>query len=173
MSVTRGAVGSALIVVAVLVQLSMLQHVDVLGARPDIAMLVAISLALLSGSVAGAGFGFMTGLLLDLASGQPPGAQALIGTVVGYWCGRWGEVLVSDDHPVPPLVAGVLGTAAMQLLVPLVEYLVGLQSEGIQLASTIVAVTLGGAVAIPIYLLVRSIVLRVPSAQDAELGADA
>lgn len=173
MSGLRGAVGAALLVTAVLLQVSLLGNVDILGARLDLTVLVVVSLALLSGSAIGAVYGFASGLLLDLAVGQPPGAQALVGTLVGYWCGRWGEVLVTDEHPLPPLIGGLLGTTAMLVLVPLVHYLVGLPGEGTSAASALVAVVLGGALVTPVYLVVRKALSRVTPSDVAERGGRA
>lgn len=158
MGVARHVVPYVLLLVAVLVQVSIVQQIELLRTSPDIVVLVVVSLALLTNSVSGAAFGFVGGLALELFSALTLGPHAIVGTVLGYWAGRWGEVLVTDEHPVPPLVSGVCATFVLHLGVPLVLFLMSSASNvhgvwGHALMATLLNVVL----VVPVYLAVRRV----------------
>lgn len=177
MTPARRAVPFLLLILTVLVQVSIVQRIEVGDASPDLVVLMIVSLALLSNSIWGAGYGFLAGLALGLFAALPLGPHALIGTIVGYWVGRWSEVLVTDEHPLPPVLAGVVGTMAMQAGRPLLEFLVSpavTTTRGIWTEAAIVTV-LNALLAIPVYVLTRR-VLRAARSLDGlggEVLADA
>ncbi|GAA3656067.1 rod shape-determining protein MreD [Streptomyces chitinivorans] len=79
----------ALVVVALVVQVSVLARLQLPGAVPDLLLLTVLGLALVYGHTGGALVGFAAGLLADLA---PPadhavGRYALVLCVVGYAAG--------------------------------------------------------------------------------------
>lgn len=170
MMVWRYAIPALLLLVTVLVQVSVVQRIEFGDASPDLVVLVIVSIALLRGAVAGALYGFLGGLLLALASALLLGPHAILGTVIGYWAGRWGEALITDEHPVPPLIAAVCGTLAVQVGRPLIDFL-ALSSvtttDGIWSTALVVAL-INALLAIPVYLLVH----RVLGAADGMAASD-
>jgi rod shape-determining protein MreD len=95
-----------LVVLAAIVQVSILAPVSILGGTPDALLVVIICLALLRGSVAGAVAGFAAGVLVDVATLGTLGETALLLTVAGYWAGRYGETTGRGRvHAVPLTVA--------------------------------------------------------------------
>src|ERR1044072_8606664 len=84
---------AALGLLTVLVQLSFASGVTVLGAHPDFAVLVVISLGLLAGSLPGAVAGFVLGLAIDTLLFETLGATALALLTAGYIAGRYRETL--------------------------------------------------------------------------------
>lgn len=95
-----------LVLLAAIVQVSILAPISMLGGTPDALLVIIICLALLRGSVAGAVAGFAGGLLVDIATLGTLGVSALLLTVVGYWAGRYGETTGRGrTHAVPLTVA--------------------------------------------------------------------
>ncbi|MEV6107269.1 rod shape-determining protein MreD [Streptomyces sp. NPDC051940] len=89
MRLNRVLLSSALIVVALVVQVSVLARLHLPGAVPDLMLLVVLGLALVYGHVGGALVGFGAGLLADIA---PPadhavGRYAMVLAVIGYFAG--------------------------------------------------------------------------------------
>lgn len=114
---------TALIVLAVVFQLSFLSELRIAGTQPDILPVLVVALGLLGGSVMGAGAGFSVGLLIDLLLVHTLGASSLVYIAVGYLAGRIREVYdVRASSLTPPLVAGsltlvaVTGFAVLQFL---------------------------------------------------------
>src|SRR5271170_6693096 len=91
----RGLICSAAIVLAVIVQLTIVNRIAFPGGTgPDVVLLTVAALALATGPLAGSLIGFSAGLALDVA---PPGSHfvgqdALVFCLIGYACG-----LVADD----------------------------------------------------------------------------
>lgn len=85
----RVAFFGLLVVVALVVQVSVLDFIPLPDAKPDLLLLVVVAAALSGGCGTGALVGFWVGLLADVA---PPaehaiGRLALVFAVVGYACG--------------------------------------------------------------------------------------
>jgi rod shape-determining protein MreD len=78
-----------LIVVALVLQVSVLARLQLPGAVPDLVLLTVLGLALVYGHVGGALIGFGAGLLADLAppADHAAGRYALVLCVVGYLAG--------------------------------------------------------------------------------------
>lgn len=89
MHLNRMLLSTTLVVVALIVQVSVLARLQLPGAVPDLLLLVVLGLALVYGHTAGAVIGFVAGLLADIA---PPadhavGRYALVLCVIGYAAG--------------------------------------------------------------------------------------
>jgi rod shape-determining protein MreD len=98
MLVRRALVAGIMLVLAVLIEVTILAPLPFPGATPTLVLVVVVILASQFGASTGAVSGFAGGLLLDVA---PPaagtiGITALLLTVVGYVAGRFAE---SDDRP--------------------------------------------------------------------------
>ncbi|ANZ18712.1 rod shape-determining protein MreD [Streptomyces noursei] len=89
MRINRILLATPLVVVALIIQVSILARLQLPGAVPDLLLLVVVGLALVYGHVGGSLIGFGAGLLADLA---PPadhaiGRYALVLCVIGYVAG--------------------------------------------------------------------------------------
>jgi rod shape-determining protein MreD len=89
MRLNRFLLPTVLVVIAMVVQVSVLARLHLPGAVPDLLLLTVLGLAISYGHVAGCLIGFFAGLLADLA---PPadhavGRYALVLCVVGYAAG--------------------------------------------------------------------------------------
>lgn len=89
MRVNRILLSTALVVVALMIQVSVLARLQLPGAVPDLLLLTVLGLALVYGHLAGAFIGFGAGLLADLAppADHAAGRYALVLCVVGYAAG--------------------------------------------------------------------------------------
>lgn len=89
MRFNRILLSTTLIVVALVIQVSVLARLQLPGAVPDLVLLTVLGLALVYGHVGGALIGFGAGLLSDLAppADHAAGRYALVLCVVGYLAG--------------------------------------------------------------------------------------
>ncbi len=113
---------AAIVLTAVILQVSFFSYLELLGETPNVIPLVIVSLGLLGGGVIGAVCGFAAGLLLDSVLLQTLGVSSLVLLSVGYLAGRYREGFEITNWLVPPLLAGALtmlaaaGTAAIELM---------------------------------------------------------
>jgi rod shape-determining protein MreD len=89
MYIKRTLLSAALVVIALVLQVSVLARLHLPGAVPDLLMLVVLGLALTYGHVGGCLVGFGAGLLADLAppADHAAGRYALVLCVIGYLAG--------------------------------------------------------------------------------------
>lgn len=117
-----------LLVFTVIVQTTLSPYVTVLGAKPDVALIVVVALAMMRGPVWGASVGFAMGLLLDIALVQTMGVSSLLYTLAGYFGGRYAET-VDPDAWLPPLVTVFVVTLAEQFLMAFFMFLLGVEAS--------------------------------------------
>ncbi|AQU68730.1 rod shape-determining protein MreD [Streptomyces niveus] len=89
MRFNRTLLSITLVVVALVVQVSVLARLQLPGAVPDLLLLVVVALALVYGHTSGAIIGFGAGLLADLAppADHAAGRYALVLCLIGYLAG--------------------------------------------------------------------------------------
>jgi rod shape-determining protein MreD len=89
MVIKRAVLGAVLVLLALVVQVSVLGRLQLPGATPDLLLLVVVGLALVWGPGAGCLTGFAAGLLADLAppSDHAIGRYALVLCLMGYAAG--------------------------------------------------------------------------------------
>jgi rod shape-determining protein MreD len=119
----RSALYSSLILAGcVLLQTTLLEHVAIRGAVPDLSLVVLLFIATRKGSLVGEVGGFVSGLLEDFLSLSPLGLHALLKTVLGYLYGLVrGKVFV--DPILMPLLMAVIATVSKRALAGLVMLL--------------------------------------------------
>jgi rod shape-determining protein MreD len=161
-----------IVVITIVLQISFFSYLTLFGTTPNVVPLMVVSLGLLGGVMVGAVCGFGAGLLLDSALLQTLGVSSLVLLGAGYMAGRFREGAEVSNSLIPPLLAGVLttaaaaGFAAIQLMLG-VETTVSL----LVLREIFIQGLLAVLLAIPIYPLIRRI-LRPALVDDlAVLGA--
>jgi rod shape-determining protein MreD len=161
MPVRRAIVSAVLLLLAVLIEVTVLAPLPFPGATPTLVLVVVVILASQFGAATGALAGFAGGLLLDIA---PPaagtiGISALLLTVVGYAVGRFAE---SDDRPWWSFA--ILGALAAPLVVLAGAVLGGLLGDprvrwedvvGLMLSAAAYALVLGLILMLPLRRLCR------------------
>ncbi|MEV7974851.1 rod shape-determining protein MreD [Streptomyces sp. NPDC086519] len=118
MRVNRILLSSALVVVALVIQVSVLARLHLPGAVPDLMLLTVLGLAMVYGHVGGALVGFGAGLLADLAppADHAAGRYALVLCVVGYFAGLIKPEngrLKSATGPMLVVVAAAIGSTLL------------------------------------------------------------
>ena len=104
---------AAVLVVAVLVQSTVLAELRLAGVRPDLLVLAVVSVAVATDPTTGAVFGFLAGLVADLLFDLPVGVSALVYTAVGFAVGTV-RVYVTSHLPLVHLaLAGVASLASV------------------------------------------------------------
>ena len=81
----------AIIVVAIVIQLTLINSITILGLKPDLIMVIVVVFSLLKGTREGSVSGFASGLLQDIFSAGLLGINALVKTVIGFACGALKE----------------------------------------------------------------------------------
>jgi rod shape-determining protein MreD len=142
----------------VFIQEVAVSQISIFGVNADLTSLVVMSVGLLAGSVAGAIFGFGTGLLVDLVLVQTLGVTSLLYIAIGYWAGRVRE-LRDPAHALVPLALGAAATAFAGLGMALIQFLLGVDSpvSGLLLQQIIITVLVNSLIALPVYALVRRV----------------
>lgn len=122
----RAALAATLLLLAILIQVTVLAVVPLPGAAgPDLVLVVVVALALTGGPLEGMLAGFCSGLALDVA---PPathlvGQYALVFCLVGYGCGRLSGHL--SESAWAPIGVVAIGSAAGELLFALTGMIFG------------------------------------------------
>lgn len=116
---------TALIVfLAAILQASWFNRLSLGYGSAGLLLVVVVSLALLRGSVFGAGAGFAAGLLFDISTYGQLGLTSLLLTLAGFWTGRYGETTGRDRAHAPFLSVFVI-TILYELGGLLVRFLIG------------------------------------------------
>lgn len=130
---------SLLGVLVALLQIAIFSRVAFFGMQVELALLTVLMVALLSGPVSGAAFGFGVGLLIDLMAAQTPGISSLVFVLSGYALGRLGE-LRDPESGVVPLLVGIVGIPAVLVVYGLLELLL---TQGTRVSPSMVWVIAG------------------------------
>jgi rod shape-determining protein MreD len=148
-----------LVIVAVVVQETVISQISLFGVNADITPLIVMSVGLLTGSLPGAIVGFFTGLLVDTLLVQTLGVTSLLYIVIGYWAGRLRE-LRDPSHGLVPLAAGAAATAVAGVGMTIIQFLLGVDSpvSWLLLQQIFVTVLVNTIIALPVYALVRRVI---------------
>ncbi|MFH8517862.1 rod shape-determining protein MreD [Streptomyces gelaticus] len=127
MRLNRILLSVVLVVVALVVQVSVLARLQLPGAVPDLLLLVVLALAFVYGHVSGALIGFGAGLLADLAppADHAAGRYALVLCVIGYLAGLLKPENGQLKSAMVPMIGVVAAAIGSTLLYALVGALVG------------------------------------------------
>jgi rod shape-determining protein MreD len=149
-----------LALVTVIVQIAGVSQISLLGVSADLTPLVVMAVGLLCGSITGAVMGFAVGLLVDTALLQTLGVSSLILLTVGYLCGRLRE-LRDPAHALTPVAAGAAATAIATIGFSLMQFLLGIDSpvSFLLVRDIIVTIIVNSLLALPVYNLVRRVLL--------------
>ncbi|MET9292654.1 rod shape-determining protein MreD [Streptomyces sp. NPDC003077] len=127
MRINRILLSTALVVVALVLQVGVLARLQLPGAVPDLVLLTVLGLALVYGHVGGALVGFGAGLLADLTppSDHAVGRYALVLCVIGYIAGLTRPENGRHRSATMPLIVVVAAAIGSTLLYAGVGALVG------------------------------------------------
>lgn len=159
-----------IMIVAILLQVSFFSYLTLFGTTPNIIPLVAVTLGLLGGAMTGAVCGFVLGFLLDSVLLATLGISSLTLLAVGYLAGRYREGTEISNTLMPPILIGVLTTAAAAAFSAL-QLMLGIETQVslLVLREIFVQGLLAFLFAIPLYPLIRR-VLRPAIVDDVVAG---
>lgn len=147
-----------LLLLAVLLQISVVTQTSLFGGHADLIPLFVGAVALYAGSLSGAAAGFAAGLLLDLALGANVGAASLVLTTVGYGVGRYRE---SRDpaNSLLPLPVGAAATTGYLVAYGLVNFMldVGASVSPLVFRDMLVTILLNVLISLPVFFVIRRV----------------
>jgi rod shape-determining protein MreD len=149
----------AVVFVAALLQVVIVSSLVIAGGAPDLLLVVVVALGLLRGSVPGAAFGFVGGLVVDVVTLGTLGVTSLILTLAGFWAGRYAETTGRDRRLAPLIAVGTI-TVLAGAFGYLLHYLLDAEVvAGTVLVTALVpAFFLNLILALPVFALVRRLV---------------
>ena len=151
----------ALAIGGVVVQTAAISQLPIAGANADLTPLLVMAVGLLCGSLAGGCFGFGIGLFFDIVSMQMLGVTSLVLLIVGYGAGRLREAR-DPEGTLVPLATGAIATLTFSVLFALMQFLLGASTpvSWALLRQTLATLVINALIALPVYALVRRILLR-------------
>jgi len=162
---------AVLVVVASIVQISIVNSFELAEGRADIVLLCIVGIALLRGPIFGASAGFAAGLIVDVGTLGTLGLTSLLLTLGGYWAGRLGDATSDQRNQVARiLVAVTLLTVGVGIGSMIVHLLLG---ESVPVGMIVGRVLLPSlllnlVLAVPVYLFCR-VLFRPPAPREREL----
>lgn len=159
MTVTAALRAFAVVFVAALVQAVVVSSTFVFGGTADVLLVVVVALGLVRGSIPGAVFGFVGGLVVDLVTLDTLGVTSLVLTLAGFWAGRYAETTGRGRALAPVLSVGVITVLAAFFDVVL-HYMLGeaVSAHQALLTSLLPELFLNLLLAYPVFWLVRKLV---------------
>jgi rod shape-determining protein MreD len=158
MSAATALRATAVVFIVAMLQTVLVSSLVIGGGAPDLLLVVVISLGLLRGSVPGAVFGFVAGLVVDLLTLDTLGISSLVLTLAGFWAGRYGETTGRGGRLAPLTAVGVI-TVLAALFGFVLHYMLGEDVVARYALVTVLVptVVLNLLLALPVYALVRSL----------------
>jgi rod shape-determining protein MreD len=144
---------------AILIQEAAVSQISIFGVSADLGPLVVMAVGLLCGSLAGAIFGFFTGMFVDTVLVQTLGVTSLLYIMIGYWSGRLLE-LRDPAHGLVPLAMGAAATAVAGLGMAVIQFLLGVDTpvSWLLLQQVLITVLVNTLIALPVYALIKRII---------------
>lgn len=129
--------GIPILLIAAVLQSTWLEGIRVVGGRPDLVLLLAVTWSIIRGAEEGALWGFIGGVFCDLLSGSGLGLWTLSLTIVGFLAGqRWVHALGPTVIRLALMSAlgTLLGHLILLLTMALLDYPVNIGQSLISLA---------------------------------------
>lgn len=147
---------AAIVIVAVLLQLSFFAKLQLFQTSPDVLPAVVVALGLLGGSMTGAVCGFSIGLLLDSLLVEALGASSLVLLSTGYFAGLYRERFEITSRWIPPLLCMGL-TLFAEAMFACVQLMLGVDApvSAIVARDMLIKTIFAFFLAVPIYLGIR------------------
>ncbi|NLJ74887.1 MAG: rod shape-determining protein MreD [Firmicutes bacterium] len=111
--------------VALVLQSTVFAVFPILGAYPELVLMVVIIFSIINGGAKGAKLGFAGGLLQDMLFGRLIGLNAVVMMIVGFGAGVLAQRLYKENYVIP-FLSVLLGTWVGQFL-----YLLGMMLFGL------------------------------------------
>ena len=96
-----------LVVISFIINSTLFEAINLNGVRPDLFIVIIVTVAILRNGSEGALFGFFLGLMQDIFFGNILGFFALIYAVTGYLCGKPFKYIYRENYLVPMILVFV------------------------------------------------------------------
>lgn len=137
----------SVVIVSLVAQVALFDNVTVLGAHPDLLILIAAAAGITQGPGRGATVGFIAGVAADLVVNLQFGLSALTFTLIGFAAGLLRPALTSRDSTASQVAACVASALAGTILYAVIGTLAGTHGLiGTATADAVLSVTLGAVV---------------------------
>lgn len=162
--IADAAKAAAVLLVAAIVQVTLLSQIDVFHGAPDLVLVTLVSIALLRGTIFGAIAGFVVGFVVDTATLQTLGVTSLLLTIAGYWIGRYGET-TGRDRTHAPFVSVAVVTFLYSLGGLILHYMLGdnVSASRVLLDAFPFELIFNLILTLPVYALCRRLFRRAPT----------
>jgi rod shape-determining protein MreD len=151
---------AVIVFVTAVFQVGAISGAEVLGAEPDLLLVVLVVVSLLTGSITGAIAGFAGGLLVDVMTLYTLGTTSIVLTVAGYWAGRYGETTGRGRPYAAPLAAFAITMLATPANVAL-HFLLGQPvSAGAAFTTLVPSAIVNAALAFALFPLARRVLAQ-------------
>jgi rod shape-determining protein MreD len=97
------------------IQITLLTPLPLVGVKPELALMLVVTWAMLAPLGEAAVWGFILGVFLDLASGMPFGMHTLVLTLLGWLIG-WAQTTFFRGNLLAPPLAMLLATFAYHVV---------------------------------------------------------
>ncbi|MDF2987917.1 MAG: rod shape-determining protein MreD [Eubacterium sp.] len=126
-----------LIFILVTTQVTFLNFIEIFGVRPNLIIILIVSIALLEGRSHGAAVGFFAGLCLDAVVGVALGYHALIGMLLGVLLGNINRRFFKENMIVM-IICTFISTFFYESAVVVVSYTLGLKINFLETAKAVI-----------------------------------
>ncbi len=115
-------VTAVVLIVNFILQSTVYQLIEIRGVIPDTMIIIVVSYALLRGQTAGAATGFAAGLMYDIMFGSSLGFYALMGLLVGHFCGICHRNFYRENY-ILPVTLSVISNFIVGLIIYVTGFL--------------------------------------------------
>ena len=118
----RVLVMAVILLANTVLQASAFPYIEILSVKPNTAILIIVSYAVLRNDIEGAIVGFFAGLLQDMFFGDYLGLYAFLGMCTGYLCGKPFKNFFKENY-IPPLLLCAASLFAYEFAVYVFRFL--------------------------------------------------
>jgi rod shape-determining protein MreD len=113
---------AAILIANLSLQSTLFPYIEILGVKPNTALIIIVSYSILRGDVEGAILGFFAGLLTDIYFNSYIGMYALMYMLAGYLCGKPFRHFFRENFFLPLSLVAV-GSLLYQFIIYVVDFL--------------------------------------------------
>ena len=95
------------IIINFILQSTLFQYIAIAGIKPNTAILIIVSYAILRGDIEATLAGFFAGLLQDIFFGYYLGLFALLGALIGFVCGKPFKNFFPENYLLPVILTAI------------------------------------------------------------------
>jgi rod shape-determining protein MreD len=103
----RIAVTGLIIFINFILQSTLFDYISIGATKPNTAVVIIVCYAILRGDVEGSIVGFISGLIHDIFFGRVIGLFALLGALIGFFCGKPFKNFYSESFMLPIILVAV------------------------------------------------------------------